>query len=123
MIRTNDGGHVNNALKLTHGLNGKAEHRVSDRGMVYTAAGNVYLAFNQYISVTMRDADNGSFTNYAGRMMVGSYSVAGNSMNWVNEQALYFGFSSALVYKNYCDGCSNLFVGGGNDWSHVTLST
>ena len=91
--------------------------------MVFTAAGNVYLAFNQIYSKTMRDADNLAFTNYAGRMMVGSYSVEKNSMNWVNEQALYFGFSGALVYKNYCTDCSNLFVGGANDWSHVSSST
>ena len=80
------------------------------------------MAFYQ-VSATMRNADNGSFTNYAGRMMVGSYSVAGNAMNWVNEQALYFGYSTALVYKNYCTGCSNLFVGGVNDWRHVTAGT
>ena len=52
--------------------------------MVYTPAGNVYLAFYQ-VSTTKRDADNFAFTNYAGRMMVGSYSVTGNKMNWVNE--------------------------------------
>ena len=90
--------------------------------MVYTAAGNVYLAFYQ-VSTTMRDADNGAFTNYAGRMMVGSYSVIENKMNWANEQALWFGYSTALVYKNYCSGCANLFVGGVNDFTRVDLKS
>ena len=84
MIRASDGGHVNNGLKLTHGLT-KSEHRMFDDGIVYTAAGNIYLAFYQ-ISPKKRDADNLAFSEYAGRMMVGSYSVAGNTMNWVNEQ-------------------------------------
>ena len=29
----------------------------------------------------------------------------------------------ALVYKNYCTGCTNLFVGGVNDWSHVSVNS
>ena len=90
--------------------------------MVYTAAGNVYLAFYQ-VSTTMRDADNGAFINYAGRMMVGSYSVIENKMNWANEQALWFNYSTALVYKNYCSGCANLFVGGVNDFTRVDLKS
>ena len=55
-------------------------------------------------------------------MMVGSYNVAEKSMNWVNEQSQYFGYSMALVYKNYCTGCANLFVGGVNDLSQITVS-
>ena len=108
-------------MRLTFGQSGKAEHKVYDNGIVYTTAGNVYLAFYQ-VSATKRDADNGSFSNYAGRMMVGSYSVSGNSMNWVNEQKLWFGYSTALVYKNYCLGCANLFVGGVNDFTHITAN-
>ena len=90
--------------------------------MVYTAAGNVYLAFYQ-VSTTKRNADSGKFTNYAGRMMVGSYSVTGSKMNGGNEQALWFGYSTALVYKNYCTGCANLFVGGVNDFTRVDLKS
>ena len=118
VIKTNDGGHVNNAIKVIFGRSGKAEHIVYDNGMTYTAAGDVYLAFYQ-VSVTKRDADNNAFSNYAGRMLVGSYSVAGNKMNWLNEQALWFGYSTALVYKNYCTGCANLFVGGVIDFTHI----
>ena len=73
------------------------------------------------VSATKRDADNKSFLNYAGRMMVGSYNI-GNSMNWVTEQELYFGYSTVLAYKNYFPGCSNLFVGGVNDWKRTSSS-
>lgn len=67
----------------------------------------------------MRDADNGSFSNYAGRFLVGSYNPATVSFDWLNEQAEYFGYSSALVYRNYCVTCANLFVGGSNDWNKI----
>ena len=72
------------------------------------------------VSATKRDADNKSFLNYAGRMMVGSYNIIGNSINWVNEQEMYFGYSTVLAYKNYCTTCSNLFVGGVNDWKRTS---
>ena len=67
----------------------------------------------------MRDADNNSFTDYAGRMLVGSFDVATATMEWKKEQALFFGFSTALVYKNYGAGSANLFVGGVNDFTHI----
>ena len=41
-------------------------------------------------------------------------------MAFLNEQAEYFGYSTALVYRNYGAGQANLFVGGTNDWSHIT---
>ena len=77
------------------------------------------MAFNQH-SADMRDADNGDFTNYAGRMMIGAFNPTTVSFDWLMEQEEYFGHAGALVYKNYCATCANLFVGGSNDWSHIT---
>ena len=34
----------------------------------------------------------------------------------MNEQTSLYGFAQAIVYKDYCIGCANLFVGGAVDY-------
>ena len=47
-------------------------------------------------------------------MALGSYDIATQKMDWVKENSM-FGYSAALVYKNYGAAQANLFVGGALD--------
>ena len=112
VVRPQDGGHLQDVLNLKLGNANFAEFRTFDTGLYYTDTGTVYMAFMQ-VSPTLQDTDDGTKTNMAGRMLVGSYNAATHSMNWLNEQAL-LGYSASLVYKNFCAGCGNIIVGGAN---------
>lgn len=59
IIKADDGGHIHDALKLTLGVAGSAEHRVIDSGILFTSSGTVLVAFRQ-ISGTLRDTDDGA---------------------------------------------------------------
>ena len=99
------------------GSQGIGEHQVSDSGLVYATNG-IYVTFKQE-SATMRNSTDGSITNYAGRMLVGAFNPTTIERLWLKEQDIFFGYSGSLVYKDFCNGCGNIFVGGVNDWSHI----
>ena len=50
-------------------------------------------------------------------------NVQSESMDYYKEQALFFGRSAALAYKDYGETAANLFVGGATDHCHTTILT
>lgn len=116
-VRPGDGGHQTNVIEYVLGESNLAEHSVRDSGLFYAINGVVYMALKQ-VSPVQRDAADGSFTDYAGRMLIGAFNPKTTSFKWLKEATDYFGYSAALVHKNYCRFCANIFVAGANDISH-----
>lgn len=110
VVKTDDGGHVQNILNVKTGDAGMAEFRVFDGGLQFIDTNTVYIAFFQ-VSNTLQDTNNGSKTNWAGRKLIGSYDATTHSMNWIIESNR-LGYSASLVYRNFCAGCGNIIVGG-----------
>ena len=120
-VRPADGGHQTDAIEYTIGNENYAEHQARDSSLFYAINGKVYVALKQ-VSPNMRDADDGTFTDYAGRMLIGAFDPSETSFKWLNEQVSLFGYAGALVYKNYCRSCANIFVGGAIDILHETAT-
>ena len=108
-VNTSDGGHDSDALQYTLGPVGTSEHVVFDDGIIFTST-KIFLAFLQ-VSPTLRKNLN---KDLEGKMALGSYDIATQKMDWVKENSM-FGYSAALVYKNYGAAQANLFVGGALD--------
>ena len=121
-IRPIDGGHQTDVVKYTIGDSGIAEHKVKDSGLFYADNGIVYVAMRQ-VSATMRNSIDGTITNYGGRMLVGAYEPSSDSILWMNEQKNFFGFSGAILHKDYGAGQPNIFVGGSIDQSYTTSTS
>lgn len=103
-----DGGHINNMLVVRHGDDNAGEHWVRDSGITWSDSGStVYLAFTSS-STNRRD-------NNAGKMLVGAYDPTSNTMQWVRENINFYGYSTAVAYKNFCAGCGNIYVGGASN--------
>ena len=83
-IRTSDGMIEYDALKYTLGPSGIANHYSRDSGLVYTSSGSVLMALFHW-GTTSLDSDDGTITNYAGRMIVASYNPSLSSLDWVLE--------------------------------------
>lgn len=78
--------------------------------MVWTESGKIFLANYQVSSTSHDDID--TVPGAGGRSMVAGFDVASDSSTFFKEGTLYNGYSRALVYKNYCASCPNLFIGG-----------
>ena len=83
-VRPGDGGHQTEVVEYTIGGANQAEHSAKDSGLFYAINGIVYVALKQE-SPVMRDASDGSFSDYAGRMLVGAFDPDIGSVSWLNE--------------------------------------
>lgn len=120
VARTIDGGYDTERITYTIGKPNEAAHYVRDNGLVFASNGIVYMALMSNPG-QFRDASDGSFNNYAGRQMVAAFNPGALSLDWIHEQPEFFGYSVTLVYRQYCVGCGNLFVGGSNDATGISI--
>ena len=50
---------------------------------------------------------------FFGRHMILAYDPIQNSLDWTRESVdIHYGYSGALVYKDFCSTCGNIFMGG-----------
>ena len=119
VVSAMDGSYISRLIKITHGETGQGEAIVRSPGLYFDDYDRVYAAFN-LIAPNQRNSDNGNIQNYQGKLIVGSMNIATETMDYYEEQELYFGRSAALAYKDYGETAANLFVGGATDHCHVT---
>ena len=49
------------------------------------------------------------------KSLVIAVDVANLAVDWAHEQSGMLGISGALLHKNYCVTCANLFIGGNTE--------